>query len=72
MQMHSTFWTLAHAVLVAALCMLWAPGELVSCYLGSPDLGNASALLTLSETVPLVPEKSSLGWRRPQDKQLGV
>eukprot|EP00892_Ulva_mutabilis_P006518 jgi/Ulvmu1/4238/UM191_0011.1 len=69
--MHSTFWTLAHVVLVAALCMLWAPGELVSCYMGSKDLGAPLPTTPRLDTIPLVSEKSSLGWRRPQDK-LGV
>lgn len=64
--MHSTFWTLAHGVLVAALCMLWAPGELVSCYMGPREQQQAAA--AVRDSVPLLPDKASLGWRRPQDK----
>lgn len=69
--MHSTFWTLAHSVLLAALCMLWAPGELVSCHMGMKEQPAASPRPGRSSVGALVSDKSSLGWRRPQDK-LGV
>jgi hypothetical protein len=32
MQMHATFWHLIHFVMVALLCILWAPGELVGIF----------------------------------------
>lgn len=37
-QMHATFWHLIHFVMVALLCILWAPGELVSVFNSYQDL----------------------------------
>ena len=35
--MHATFWHLIHFVMVALLCILWAPGELVSIFQSYQD-----------------------------------
>lgn len=33
LQMHLTFWKLSHMILVAMLCTIWGPGDVISCYM---------------------------------------